>query len=589
MVLTAGNTMPEETPAATAIEEPSRVERDRQMIVDARQQGTGSLMWAFTKLSGPGWLQSAITLGGGSLAGSLYLGVLAGYNLMWLQPLAMILGVVMLSAIGYVTLSTGERPFGAINRHISPVLGWGWALASLMANLVWCMPQFALGTAAITQNLSPEGIGGMDPVQGKLVCTSILFVAAGIVVWFYDSGGWGIKLFEFILKAMVGTVVICFFGVVIKMSTVSGGLDWSGILGGFIPDFSLLSEPSPAFAETLTRSGEFATFWKERIVSDQQQVMITAAATAVGINMTFLLPYSMLARGWDRDFRGLAIFDLATGLFVPFMLATGCVVIAAATQFHATPEPGLVGYFSENPPEVEPAGNVVKGYGDLLDARLAQELGQDEFDALKADPEQLKSARAALPLADREMAAMLVKRDAFNLADSLKPIAGDAVAQYVFGVGVLGMAISTIIILMLINGFVVCEIFGLPPKGTPHRVGAFLAAFTGAMGPFFWSEAAVWLAVPTSMFGMVLLPIAYFAFFFLMNSRSLLGQHMPTGLARLRWNLLMLLAAGLATFGSLWSIWSSPYPYAGLGVMGAFIVLALVVRAPRTAEGETTT
>ena len=28
--------------------------------------------------------------------------------------------------------------------------------------------------------------------------------------------------------------------------------------------------------------------------------MIAAAATAVGINMTFLLPYSMLARGWDN-------------------------------------------------------------------------------------------------------------------------------------------------------------------------------------------------------------------------------------------------------------------------------------------------
>ena len=32
-------------------------------------------------------------------------------------------------------------------------------------------------------------------------------------------------------------------------------------------------------------------------------------AAAVGINMTFLLPYSMLARGWDKDFRGLAVFD----------------------------------------------------------------------------------------------------------------------------------------------------------------------------------------------------------------------------------------------------------------------------------------
>jgi len=60
----------------------------------------------FARKSGPGWLQGAITLGGGSLAGALYLGVISGYNLMWLQPLAMVLGVIMLSAIAYVTLTT---------------------------------------------------------------------------------------------------------------------------------------------------------------------------------------------------------------------------------------------------------------------------------------------------------------------------------------------------------------------------------------------------------------------------------------------------------------------------------------------------
>ena len=106
----------------------SRIEQDRQLILDAKAKGTGAKIMAYTKLSGPGWLQSAITLGGGSLAGGLYLGILSGYHLMWLQPVAMIMGVIMLSAIGYVALSTKERPFAAINTHINPVLGWGWAI-----------------------------------------------------------------------------------------------------------------------------------------------------------------------------------------------------------------------------------------------------------------------------------------------------------------------------------------------------------------------------------------------------------------------------------------------------------------------------
>ena len=89
----------------------TNTESDRQILTDAQSRGLFPTLGAFVKLSGARlWLQSAITLGGGSLASSLYLGILAGYSLMWLQPLAMILGIIMLSAIGYVTMSTGERP-----------------------------------------------------------------------------------------------------------------------------------------------------------------------------------------------------------------------------------------------------------------------------------------------------------------------------------------------------------------------------------------------------------------------------------------------------------------------------------------------
>ena len=131
----------------------TKAQEQEQMILSAQKEGTGATVKTYAKLSGPGWLQSAITLGGGSLAGSLYLGIIGGYEMMWLQPLMMIFGIVMLSAISYVTLSTGEKPFQALNTHVNPVLGWGWLIASMMANLVWAMPQFSLGTAALQQNL----------------------------------------------------------------------------------------------------------------------------------------------------------------------------------------------------------------------------------------------------------------------------------------------------------------------------------------------------------------------------------------------------------------------------------------------------
>ena len=542
-------------------------------------------MSVYVRLSGPGWLQSAITLGGGSLAGSLYLGVLAGTSLLWLQPLAMILGIIMLSAISYVTLSTGQRPFQAINRHVNPVLGWGWAIATLMANLVWALPQFSLATAAIRQNLLPGLVGAnaMPEAVGKLVVCGTICLICVIVVWFYDTGSWGIKLFEVILKIMVGVVVVCFFGVVVKLSFAREGLDWGTILRGLIPDLGLLTSPAKTFSSFIAEvDSSFRQFWIDTIVGQQRDVMVTAVSAAVGINMTFLLPYSMLRRGWDRNFRGLAIFDLATGLFVPFMLATGCVVIASAAQFHTRPIPGVVVDRNGDVMSPEAPKNLIAGYNKLGAARVKYELGPDVFAGLS---EEEKARRIdMLPAADKKMAAMLVKRDAFNLAGSLSPLTGDIFAHYVFGIGVVGMGVSSIIILMLVNGFVVCEMAGIQPSGRAHRLAALMPCI-GVLGPFIWTggKAQFWLAIPTSMFAMVLLPIAYFTFYLLMNQKSLLGDSMPRGGKRAAWNVLMAVAAGLAAFGSVWSLWSK-LRWLGISLIVAFVGLASVVHIIRSAS-----
>ena len=565
--------------------EAGAIERDRQLILDAKARGPGAKLRAYTRLSGPGWLQSAITLGGGSLSSSLYLGVLAGFSLLWLQPLAMILGVIMLSAIGYVTLSTGERPFHAINRHVNPVLGWGWALATMAANLVWSLPQFSLGTAALQQNLLPGVFGaqGLFGGAGKLMACGGILAVCIVIVWFYDSGRKGIFVFETLLKIMVGIIIVCFFGVIVKMSFSKAGLPWGSVLAGLVPNVRMLWLPAKTFDPFLAEvAPAFQGFWRGLIVGQQRDVMISAAATAVGINMTFLLPYSMLRRGWDKDFRGLAIFDLSTGLFIPFILATGCVVIASAAQFHTRPVPGLVG---NEPAATQPAPKLVAGYKKNATNRVKSEIGAEAFAALsEAD---LAARIVALPDADKKMAAMLVKRDNFDLAQSLAPLTGDVVAQYVFGIGVIGMAVSSIIILMLINGFVICEIFGLEPGGWPHRLGTLMPA-VGALGPFFWKQAAPWLAMPTSVFGMMLIPIAYFTFFLLMNQKSLLGDNMPRGARRVLWNVLMTVAAGLAAFGSLWSLWSK-LAWKGIAIFVGFILLALIVQVvfPRKPLGDT--
>ncbi len=544
----------------------SEVQTDHQLLQQAQAQGRPATLKAYIKLSGPGWLQSALTLGGGSLASSLYLGILSGFALLWLQPLAMLLGIVMLSAISYVTLSTGEHPFQAINRHVSPLLGWAWAIATLLANMVWCLPQFSLATSAVQQNLLP-GLVGSEGLFGDLggkaiICGLILGITVSFT-WLYGRGGLGVKLYEGTLKVVVALIVLCFFGVVLRLSFSEQGLPWGSILSGFIPDLSTLFEPAATYKPFLQVVDEASReFWRSKILGMQRDVMISASATAVGINMTFLLGYSLISRGWNRDFRGLAIFDLSTGMLIPFLLATSCVVIASASQFHTRPAQGLLVQDGAPPP-----ANLVAGYQRLLSDRV-------KTTSSKLGDAEIKAATENLSQAEKNLAAMLVKRDAFNLAQSLKPLTGDVFANVVFGIGVVGMAMSSIAILMLISGFVVCEMLGLPIGGRAFRLGC-LAATVGALGPFFWKDAQFWLAVPTSIFGMALLPIAYVSFFLLMNQKKLLGENLPRGRARILWNLLMVLATGFASFGCLYSIWSRTGTI-GLGATGAFVLLAVL-------------
>ena len=186
----------------------------------------------------------------------------------------------------------------------------------------------------MTQNLFPEY---KDNTNVEVLVCAILLGAAIAVIFAYDRGSKGVKIFDNGLKIIVGLIVLSFLGVVVKMS-VSGNMPWREIASGFVPDLSLLSEPSSKYEAFLAATGEYAEFWKGKIVGLQRDVMVSAAATAVGINMTFFMPFVLLRRRWGREHRGLARFDLWTALLIPYVVATSCVVIAAGSQFNIKPE-----------------------------------------------------------------------------------------------------------------------------------------------------------------------------------------------------------------------------------------------------------
>lgn len=534
---------------------------EQQAIREARARGRLPLFLTYLKLSGPGWLQSAMTLGGGSLAGSLYLGVIGGVALLWLQPVAIIMGVIMLAAISYVTLSTGERPFYAIKNHINPVLAWGWALASLLANVVWAMPQFALANGVVQHNLLPGIFGpesNMDDFTSKIIITAFILVITLTISFWYGNKNWGVRLYELTLKLMVMMIVLCFVGVVLRVTFSPEGISWGRILAGYIPDFTLFWRPQDAFLPLLNAIGDESVraFWLNHIVNEQQNIMIAATATAVGINMTFLMPYSLLARGWNKDFRGLSICDLSIGMVIPFVFATSCVIIASASQFNTVPVTGLVDeqgaiIASEEHPRWGHFNGMINQRGQAI-----------SFDDSPVSNEE------------RYLAATLLRRDAGDLAQSLTPLTGSFIANLIFGLGVLGMTLSTITVMMIISGMVLCEIFNIPQQGWKYRL-CCMAAMTGALGPFFWGDVSFWLAVPTSVFNYTFLPLAFISFFLMMNSKRLLGEHLPQGSSRLIWNTLMGVAVTLTTIGAVWQIHRNAGTY-GMIALAVFVIAVIL-------------
>jgi len=266
---------------------------------------------AFLKRGGPGYLQSSLTLGGGTAAATLMAGGAFGYRLLWVAPLSMLLGIAVLSAVAHQTLSTGKRPLPAIREHAGPFFAFAFIAGAVLSSFIWHFAQYALAAAAIGDIGAVSGIGIPSWGGG-------LLVLAWAISWSFTYGRSPalLKLFERSMQLMVWLIVLCFAAVVIK----TGISDPGAFLSGFIPG---------GVGEVYTPGGD------ESKSIDSLSIVVAGLAAAIGANMVFLYPYSLLARGWGREHRSLARFDLFAGMFVPYMLTTTLIVVAAANTFGA--------------------------------------------------------------------------------------------------------------------------------------------------------------------------------------------------------------------------------------------------------------
>jgi hypothetical protein len=229
-----------------------------------------------------------------------------------------------------------------------------------------------------------------------------------------------------------------------------------------------------------------------------------------------------------------------------------------------------------------------EGTSKILRQRIEHEL-ESQGESSELTERQVLDRMATLAPAEKAIAASLVQRTAFELSQSLAPLLGESQqgatrANLVFGLGVFGMGFSTIIILMLINGFVFCEATGQRLGGATHVAGCLVAGISGAAWPLVWSGGSkIWLAVFVSTFAFLLLPIAYCTFMMMMNSQRILGDQMPRGLRRLVWNTLMgisvvaVVAAALTTITDKVFDPANPLPgKIALGVLIVYVVLVVI-------------
>ncbi len=436
--------------------DPEALAAERQELRDLAAQSS-SVRWRwYWARQGPGWMQSALTLGGGSAASSLFAGAFLEYRLLWLQPTAMLLGVIMMSAIAYQTVMTGIRPFQAMNRFIHPSVAWLWAIGSLLVTVIWHFAQYNLAGAALNDMVKAASADALD--VHPFIFAIIVLALATWVTFSYGRGVRGIRTYERALKYMVWGIVLAFIVVIVRQ-TMMGKINWGDVLLGYV---------------------SFHVPTDVRGVS----VLMGGFGAAIGVNMTFLLPYTLLARGWAKEHRGLAQFDLIVGMLIPFTIATSLMVIATGSTIYGT-DRVPVGGTSMSPIEA-----------------------------------------------------------AHVLAGTMGPWIG----RFIFDLGILGMALSTITLHMLVSAFIVCEVMGWEPTGWRYR-GAALIPAIGVLGPLVWAAKPIWLAVGASALSGLLLPIAYIAFWVLMNRRAYLGDAKPTGSAGVLWNLGM----GVATLAALLS------------------------------------
>ena len=536
--------------------------KEATILEKANAQGGIKKVLIFSKISGPGiWLTLA-ALSAGSLIGSLGLGQWLGTEALWVQASAMLLGIFSLWAVSQISLNTQQSLFSLMKNEWNPSLAWWFAGSALVTNFAWCMPQFRFGAEITGSILFPP----LDNKGGKIGVAFVLLCLSIFLSFWYERSGLHSKLFQWILRLILFSLIAC-LGVSVCMLIPGSGLSFSSIFSGFLPDLNNLSNTSPRFEALLSQTGEFRSFWEENLVSRQKELILITFSSTLGVNLLFSLPLLLLGRGWRRDHNQFAKFNLFLGLFIPFVLCSSCLTILSAVahqkMIHSLNEEVSVNTkYSES-----------ETIRNLLKERIIFEIGEEQFQSLPPfqQDEKIESLSKPNYILAHLVSQSDTKKWIHYLSDS-----GKEPVKYLLGIVVLLISFSTIVILMVLNGHLICEILGKPHKGAPFQTGSLLLAVS-SIGPFVWSDQDAWVADPSYFLSLAIIPYILLSFLLMLNSKELLGRQYPQGIKGFSLNLGVCLSFLLLGSCSFYLVWNHTWGSFPIGQVLVILIGILVL------------
>lgn len=168
----------------------------------------------------------------------------------------------------------------------------------------------------------------------------------------------------------------------------------------------------------------------------------------------------------------------------------------------------------------------IQGYGSIARGWTAQRLPLIRFETGMINLLLMFTSFAVIIVVGSTLYAQGIEAaSAATAADSLRPVTGDFSA-YLFAFGLLGAVLTTAVVQTAVAGYVTTDLAKWSPKMTTGRFKVIQAVVlaVGISIPFFGWDPFVWVSWGAA-FNSTFMPIGIATWWYLINKKSLMGEH----------------------------------------------------------------